>query len=141
MQSPGLVIWKARRSRIAIQRKANIQASLRWLTVIVWMGMIFTLSATPSIATPLEPLYDFLVKKLAHLTVYGILTALLFWALRIHIRHKGHALLTATFIAILYACSDEWHQTFVPGREGSVRDVGIDAIGAVNMSLWLRSRR
>jgi VanZ family protein len=102
------------------------------------MGAIFALSATPSIATPLEPVFDFTLKKLAHVTVYAILTVLLFRALQIHITHKGHAVLTAAVLAVLYAFSDEWHQTFVPGREGTLRDVGIDAIGAVGMSMWLR---
>jgi len=104
------------------------------------MGAIFALSATPSIATPFEPVYDFTFKKLAHVTVYGILTVLLFRAVRMHIRHRGYALVTAVLIATLYAFSDEWHQTFVPGREGTLRDVAIDALGAVGMSLWLKLR-
>ena len=93
-----------------------------------------------AIATPFEPVYDFTFKKLAHVTVYGILTALLFGALRIHIRNKGYVLLAAALVAILYGISDEWHQTFVPGREGTLRDVAIDALGVFGMSLWLRTR-
>jgi VanZ family protein len=100
---------------------------------------IFLLSAIPSIATPFQPSYDFAFKKFAHATAYGILTVLLFNALRIHIRDKCHALLTAALIAILYAFSDEWHQAFVPGREGTLRDIAIDALGAVGASMWLRS--
>ena len=118
--------------------KLNAHAALRWLAVILWMGAIFAVSDMPSIATPFEPVYDFTFKKLAHVTVYGILTALLFSALRIHIRPRGRVLLTAMLVAVLYAFSDEWHQTFVPGREGTLRDVGIDALGAVGMSMWLR---
>lgn len=34
-------------------------------------------------------------------------------------------------IAILYACSDEWHQTFIPGRGGTIRDVGFDSLGVL----------
>jgi VanZ family protein len=131
---------KKRVSRIAIHRKMTLQAALRWLAVILWMGLIFFVSAIPSIGTPLEPVYDFTFKKLAHATEYGILTALVFNAVRIHIRYKGRALRTAVLIAILYAVSDEWHQTFVPGREGTLRDVAIDAVSAVGVSIWLRSR-
>jgi VanZ family protein len=120
-----------------IHRRMNVQAVWRWSAVILWMGAIFALSATPSIATPLDPLYDFTFKKLAHMIVYATLTVFLFRALRLHITRKGHALLTAALVAISYAFSDEWHQTFVPGREGTLRDVGIDAIGAVGMSMWL----
>jgi VanZ family protein len=42
----------------------------------------------------------------------------------------------AGVIALLYAFSDEWHQSFVPGREGALRDVGIDALGVIGVSLW-----
>jgi len=138
MDSPDVLIKENRAAGTAIHRTVNGQVVWRWLAVFLWMGMIFVLSATPSIATPLEPLCDFTFKKVGHVTVYGILTVLLFRALRLHIPHKGRALVVAAIVAILYACSDEWHQTFVPGREGTLRDVTIDAIGAVGMSVWLR---
>ena len=138
MDSPDVLIKENRAAGTAIHRTVNGQVVWRWLAVFLWMGMIFVLSATPSIATPLEPLYDFTFKKLGHITVYGILTVLLFRALRLHIRNKGRALVVATIVAILYACSDEWHQTFVPGREGTFRDVAIDAVGTLGMSVWLR---
>jgi VanZ family protein len=140
MHSIHLLIARKCVSRIAFHGKVNIQTLLRWLAVILWLGAIFVMSDIPSIATPFDPFYDFTFKKLAHVTVYGILTALLFSALRIHIRDKGHALLTAALVAVVYACSDEWHQTFVPGREGTLRDVAIDAIGAVSVSICLRSK-
>jgi VanZ family protein len=109
---------------------------LRWLAVALWMGVIFALSATPSLVSPFEPFFDFIIRKLAHVGEYGLLTALLFSALRIHITREGHALFIAVLVAVSYAFSDEWHQTFVPGREGSLRDVGIDALGVVGISLW-----
>ena len=98
------------------------------------MGVIFALSAVPSLASPFEPLQDFILRKLAHLTEYAILTALLFWALRRHVA-RTHAFLIAAAAALLYAFSDEWHQTFVPGREGSLRDIAIDMLG-IGMCLW-----
>ena len=77
-----------------------------------------------------------LVRKCAHLTEYAVL-AWLFWrAVRQPVKRDarpwswrlaGGAIL---FVA-LYAGSDEWHQTFVPNREGCVRDVMIDTTGAV----------
>jgi VanZ family protein len=47
-------------------------------------------------------------------------------------------------LAFAYACSDEYHQTFVDGRTGTVRDVGIDTIGiaiAVGIALYVRPAR
>ena len=125
-------------SRMLMLIKGGMSAALRWLGVIVWMGVIFALSATPSLASPFEPYYDFILRKFAHMGEYAVLTALLFRALRIHLTHKRQILLITAFVGILYACTDEWHQTFVPGREGSWRDVGIDALGIAGMSAWLR---
>ena len=65
------------------------------------------------------------------MTVYAVLTLLVYGALRRHMACRTHAWLLALLIAALYACSDEWHQTFVPGREGTVRDVVIDGVGIV----------
>jgi len=39
------------------------------------------------------------------------------------------AIISSAIIAMLYAFSDEYHQTFVFGREGKLKDVGIDSIG------------
>ena len=108
---------------------------LRWLAVVLWMGVIFALSATPSLRSPFEPFLDLILRKLAHIGEYGVLTVLLFGALRIHIAREAHALLIAVLVAVLYACSDEWHQTFVPGREGSLRDVAIDGVGVLGAAL------
>ena len=101
------------------------------------MGAIFYVSSIPSVATPFEPFFDFTFKKLAHMAEYGILTVLLFNALRIHISSKGQSLFAAVSIATLYALSDEWHQTFVPGREGTLRDVGIDTLGVLVTTVFL----
>lgn len=122
-----------------MSRDANVilRAALKWLPVFLWMGLIFALSAIPSLATPFEPVYDFTIKKFAHAAEYGILTALLFNALQIHIRRKPHALVVTALAATVFASSDEWHQTFVPGRDASLRDLGIDALGVVGVALWL----
>jgi VanZ family protein len=104
-------------------------ALVQWCAVVLWMGVIFALSAIPSLASPLAPVYDFMLRKLAHMALYAVLTVLLFRALRTHMASKTHALLLAVLVAGVYACSDEWHQTVVPGRVGSLRDVGIDTLG------------
>ena len=44
---------------------------------------------------------------------------------------------TAFLLAVLFAASDEWHQTFVSDRDGNARDVLIDAAGAAFAALWL----
>jgi VanZ family protein len=104
---------------------------LRWVAVVLWAGVIFVLSAIPSLASPFAPFYDFVLRKLAHMGVYAILMVLLFRALQGHTDSKRHALLLAALLAVLYSLSDEWHQTFVAGRYGSFRDVWIDILGIV----------
>jgi VanZ family protein len=116
-----------------------VKCLVRWMAVVFWMGAIFALSATPSLASPFEPVYDFILRKLAHLTVFAVLTVLLFRAFRLHVARPTSAWLLAVCVAALYACSDEWHQTVVPGREGTIRDVVIDSLGVVGV--WVVASR
>lgn len=51
--------------------------------------------------------------------------------------NPARAAVVALALAILFAASDEWHQTFVPGRDGCARDVLIDSIGAIIAAVWL----
>ena len=101
-----------------------------WLPVVVWAAVIFAFSSVPSLSTELGT-WDTILRKLAHLTEYAILGALLCRAVR--------RPAVAVAIATLYAVTDEVHQTFVEGRHGAPLDVGIDAIGAiVGVLVWHR---
>jgi VanZ family protein len=54
---------------------------------------------------------------------------------------KGSAV-AAWLLALLYACSDEFHQIFVAGRHASLLDIGIDAIGAaIALAAWIWFRK
>ena len=70
------------------------------------------------------------IRKYAHMFEYfclGISSALYFFEL-MRGKYAGPFLYSAG-LSVLYACTDEWHQTFVPGRSGMIADVGIDFIG------------
>jgi VanZ family protein len=74
---------------------------------------------------------EFFVRKAGHVTEYAILS--LFWVqtwLK-WTRKWRISWMAAAIIAIAYAASDEWHQTFVPGRTGHAIDVGVDTAGAL----------
>ena len=88
------------------------------------MGLIFYLSSQP--ADRASAWWDVVLRKLGHVTGYAVLTALWAWALSGVVRRP---LLVAAAIALAYACTDEFHQTFVETRHGTPVDVGIDAIG------------
>ena len=80
---------------------------------------------------------DFYVRKSAHFSEYALLGILLFGAV-FTIKRKMYAnALIALIIAMLYASSDEFHQLFVPGRSGQIRDVLIDSSGALTGILLL----
>lgn len=73
----------------------------------------------------------FLVRKTAHFTEYAILDSLFFLNLRnTPLGLIKHPLATSILFSFLYACTDEIHQIFVPGRSAQFRDVLIDTLGA-----------
>jgi VanZ family protein len=93
------------------------------------MAVIFFLSAQPSSGhhTPLEVV----LRKLAHVTEYTLLTLCWWRALRGLAVSRSNRLLVgiAVGLALGYSASDEFHQTFVSGRHGTPVDVLIDSIG------------
>ena len=100
------------------------RALIRALAPLVLMALIFYFSAQP--AGGEHAWWVIVVRKLGHVTGYALLTALWAWALQGVVKRPA---LTAVCIALAYACTDEIHQTFVRGRNGSPVDVGVDAIG------------
>jgi VanZ family protein len=112
------------------------RALLRSIAPLVLMGVIFYLSAQTS--TGEHPWWDVIIRKLGHATGYALLTTLWWWALRGVSRRP---LLIAVAISFAYACSDEFHQTFVSGRTGTPVDVAIDSIGMTIAALLIRARR
>lgn len=102
-----------------------------WLPVFFWMGVIFYLSGQPDLSSGLPHFYDWVLRKAAHITEYFILTFLLARALSRNFNPKK-ALLLSAIIALTYAFSDEYHQTFIYGRLGSIKDIGIDGIGIIS---------
>lgn len=74
--------------------------------------------------------YDFIVRKAAHLSIYLLLGILLISYLTEYNLNDKKLIIYSIVIALLYACSDEIHQIFVPGRSGEIRDIIIDTIGS-----------
>ena len=111
----------------------------RWLMIAGWMALIFFLSSQPQLPSPPDPLADLIFKKGAHFTVYAVLAVLFRRALP-----PSRWIWTLSWMfTVLYAASDEWHQSFVPGRHPHLTDVLIDACGAATGLLifwWLQRR-
>ena len=135
-----------------------------WMPAIAWMVLIFlgstdVLSAEhtsrflvpflhwldPRLSWPTIDMLQMVIRKLGHVTEYAILAALLWRAVRgAHWHIKMSLLFFAVWsICVIFAASDEFHQSFVPSRSPSVHDVMIDTCGAfVGLALcWMFAAR
>jgi VanZ family protein len=99
----------------------------RWGPALLVMVIIFLASSTPGKDMPSFGLWDTLVKKGGHMTGYFLLTLGMLRGLH---RPLWKTSLIALGLVLLYAAGDEFHQSFVAGRNSTPVDVGIDMVGA-----------
>jgi VanZ family protein len=136
-----------------------------WLPLLLWMALIFSASTEagrpnvsswllwpilhwidPHMSPQTFEIIHICVRKMAHLTEYA---ALGFLALRLAraepcLAQKGPAwqVGAALLFSALYASSDEYHQSYVPGRHPAVTDVMIDTTGsAIGLAATLAAER
>jgi len=100
----------------------------RYAPPLAVMAIIFAFSAQPDLSTGLGT-WDFIGRKLSHVTIYAIL-----W-LAVARATDWRRPIVATVITLLYAASDELHQSFVEGRHGTPVDVAIDSVGVAVAAL------
>ena len=101
------------------------------------MAAIFAFSSIPQKEMPMFGGWDTFAKKGGHMLGYGLLT-IAFWN---GLEWKKRLFWLPFLMAVLYATTDEYHQSFVPGRHPSPIDVGIDAIGSsITLALWSLAR-
>lgn len=105
------------------------------------MALIFFLSAQAQLPTPETRWLDFVLEKSAHTFEFAVLAALLMRALGSLELLRWRAYAVAVLLAWLYALSDEFHQSFVPGRAADWTDILFDWLGAVlGAGLWMYRR-
>jgi VanZ family protein len=108
---------------------------IRFILAIIILGFIWHWSNQPGLKSEYMPIIDFFLRKGAHTLEYFILYLALFWGFlsqkfsslslsRIHLIH-----IKAFILAFLATLLDEWHQTWVLGREGKPLDLLFDSIG------------
>jgi VanZ family protein len=111
----------------------------RWCPAFLMMAAIFALSSRPSDELPSFYFFDCIVKKGGHMTGYGLLAASYLYALG---RRDLRSFFLAWLLAVLYAFTDEYHQSFVPSRHPSIWDVilfdNFGAMIALGFVFWRR---
>ena len=133
----------------------------KWLPVLLWAAVIFLFStehfAAPQSSRILGPLLhwlfpgitpeqvssvQFVVRKLGHYFEYFVLAVLLYRAL--HAESGGRSSIrpaaTTMAFALVWAITDEFHQSLVPSRTASIVDVMIDGFGALCGTSWMYLR-
>jgi VanZ family protein len=107
----------------------------RWLPALLMMAAIFLFSSQTSKSLPNFQNWDYLVKKSGHAIGYGILALFYFRGLK----YDKKQYWLAWLMAVAYSATDEFHQSFVPGRNASIFDVILfDNLGAA-LALWIYS--
>jgi VanZ family protein len=120
-----------------------------WFPVFLWCSFIFYLSSIPDLRSDLPNAWDYVFRKLAHITEYAVLAFLFFRAASRNMSRR-RALAYGALFAFTFSLTDEYHQTFVSGRSGNLVDAAIDSLGIlfaifaidkIYLDVSLRSRK
>jgi VanZ family protein len=109
-----------------------------WVPPLALMAAIFALSAQPDLSSGLG-VVDAIGRKIVHAAEYALL-CFLWWRALARTRARPWAVVLAFAVAVAYSATDEYHQSFVEGRNGSPLDVAIDAVGAGLAAVAIRRR-
>jgi VanZ family protein len=140
-----------------------------WIPAIIWLGII-AIESTASLSSEntgrilypflhflfgLDPVqfltWHFLIRKTGHVIGYAVLSILLFRAWRASVAVKNNPRWSivwgriALAMTALVASLDEWHQSFLPSRTGTIHDVVLDTAAGlaaqILLFLWLRGEK
>ncbi len=109
--------------------------------IFLWIGTRMGLfSGEPEQYAEMLEAMSMPVRKCAHISEYAVFHVTILYALH-QWGFRGRKWLTAGFFLVFfYACTDEIHQLFVPGRSGQFTDVMIDCVGVVLITAGLVCR-
>jgi len=111
---------------------------LSWIYVIFWCVVIFFFSSIPDLKIKQLGFWDFVLRKIAHITEYAILNILVLRAFIVSTDFsKKRIYIFSIIFSTFYALLDEIHQYFVPGRHFAITDLLIDFVGVIaGLILW-----
>ena len=105
-----------------------------WAPPLLYMVLIFVISSMEQPPLPMPEFEWLTIDKLYHFIEYAILGGLLtraFVGAKPSIVPSRLVWYIAALLSILYGASDEWHQTFVPGRFATIADWVADVLGSI----------
>ena len=105
------------------------------------MGAIFFMSSQKSIVITTNATTSFVTFKTLHVCEYAFLFFLLYRAIQSHHLQKYITAPLAFGTAILYSLTDEFHQLFIPTRQGRLRDILFDIVGMLVMYTIIKKVR
>jgi VanZ family protein len=105
-------------------RRVFAALALAWAAAIFWASSL-------SDPFPFVPSGIFSHDKLLHAAAYSVLAGLAAAALAWTRLGPVRGAIVAAFLAAAYGASDEWHQSYVPGRQADAADLAADAVGAI----------
>ncbi len=122
---------------IKILNNKIFQKLEKWFLVIFWAGAIYYLSSKPLNFFIVADVWELILRKFAHIFEFGVFAFLIFRILgQTEKRHINWNLFWTFIFTVLYAVSDEYHQSFVAGRTGAYTDILVDSIGVI-IAIWL----
>jgi VanZ family protein len=119
-----------------VEYRSAMRRVMLWLPPVVYMAVIFHFSSE---SHPVPMIAEHVWDKLLHFLEYGGLGALLYRALRGEGLSGAMAVAVAAAAAAAYGGSDEWHQSFVPLRDSSIRDWLTDLLGGTAGAVLCRT--
>jgi VanZ family protein len=114
-----------------------VKVYVRFIPMVCIMGIIFFLSHQPGGFVQLPQFFG--IDKLAHVIAYGCLAGTFLYGLQPFLNtynNKFAAVIIVVLLCLLFGISDEFHQSFIPGRSVSFWDVVADGFGAVLVVGW-----
>jgi VanZ family protein len=109
-----------------------------YLPPLIWAGIIFYLSSIPNLKIT-QSSWDTLLRSLAHIFFYFVLFLLILRSTGSTTKRNSTI---SAILSVLYAFSDEWHQSFVPTRVADPFDLMLDStgvlLGVIFSKLWPR---
>lgn len=116
---------------------SNLTPATRIIITLCFMALLLIASVIPGRAQPGDSVFIWMVaktptllQKTLHVCLYAVLAMLWVWSLEA-IQSKPQRMVIAIIVAVCFGAAMEWYQTKVPGRYGTIVDIGLNTAGAL----------